>query len=137
MNFQTRHSFPASLAFVAKNWLPNLPPGFPVPPNLPKTKMVFNGIKLIIDCSTNDPDAEVTLLQRQNPVATAQNSMDVKGGRMTKRGQTFVIDTVNIKDSVTYECTASNAQTAEIVLVKGHLNVNLRKLISLLFFKPF
>lgn len=118
----------ASLAFVAKDWTPVFPPGVPVPPFLPKTRRVFKGIRTTIDCSTNDPDAEVTLLQKA-PGGTAQDSMSIKGSRMTKDagGQKFVIDPVKSEDAMTYECVASNAQTQELVQVKGQLLVNARK----------
>ena len=107
-----------------------MPPGVPVPPFLPKTKRVFKGVRITIDCSTNDPDAVVTLLQKSFG-GTAQDSMSAKGSRMTKdtSGQKFIIDPVKSEDARTYECVASNAQTEELVHVKGQLLVNVCKCI--------
>ena len=120
---------PASLAFVAKDWKVVFPPGVLEPPFAIKKKLVFKGIRLVIDCSTNDPDAKVSLLQKRRG-GTAQDSINAKGSRITKDagGQKFVIDPVKSEDAMDYECIASNEQTQEIVLQKGSLDVNACKL---------
>lgn len=89
--------------------------------------MVFKGVSVVINCTTNDPDAVVTLIQKSSGSATGQNALVAKGARMTQKGQAFVLNPVKSEDANTYECTASNALTTEIVLVKGQLSVNARE----------
>jgi len=91
--------------------------------------MVFRDhVSFLINCSTNDPTADVKLLQTQSQSQVLVDAMTVKGSRLTRNGQAFIIDKVKSEDGGKYQCVASNARDGEIELTLGLLIVNIRKL---------
>jgi len=91
--------------------------------------MVFRDhVSFLINCSTNDPTADVKLLQTQGQSQVLVDAMTVKSGRLTRNGQAFIIDKVKSEDGGKYQCVASNTRDGEIELTLGLLIVNIRKL---------
>jgi len=120
-----------TLEFIVKDWTISFPGGIQPPPNivLPKQKMVFRDhVSFLINCSTNDPTADVKLLQTQSQSQVLVDAMTVKGSRLTRNGQAFIIDKVKSEDGGKYQCVASNTRDGEIELTLGLLIVNIRKL---------
>ena len=93
------------------------------------------GQKVEIDCSTNDEDAEVSLLHKNHPIV-AFNKRQLKENKLSKRGQVFTLLNVDLNDGGIYACEANNqgsrmirwpAGTGYLILFRGKvIKLNIR-----------
>lgn len=65
------------------------------------------GQKVIIDCSTNDEDASVSLVQKNHPLG-AFTERKLKANKLSRKGQVFTLLNIDLKDAGLYACEASN-----------------------------
>lgn len=77
---------------------------------------------MIFNCTTNDPDAEVSLLKKVN--GKFQKVETSTGSRFVKENQTFTIEVLQLLDIGEYQCEASNQQNGEILKTLGQLSID-------------
>lgn len=91
----------------------------------------YLGQKILINCSTNDQDATVSLLYRRHPfVAFVKLKLEEK--KLLKKGQAFELLNVGLRDSGFYACEAKNEAndkirwppgTGYLILNEGEVNL--------------
>ena len=91
----------------------------------------YLGQTILINCSTNDQDATVSLLYRRHPfVAFVELELEEK--KLLKKGQAFELLNVGLRDSGFYACEAKNEAndkirwppgTGYLILNEGEVNL--------------
>ena len=65
------------------------------------------GKEVVIDCSTNDNEATVSLLRKPHPFAHSRE-LKPKANKLTKERQVFTVLNIDIGDAGIYSCAATN-----------------------------
>ena len=73
----------------------------------------YMGQKLVINCSTNDEDAVVSLLHKRHPFA-AFTERKPAANKLWKKGQVFSLLNLDLKDAGIYTCEARNRANVTI-----------------------
>jgi len=89
------------------------------------------GQKLVINCSTNDKDASVSLLHKRHPFE-AFTERKLKANKLWKKRQVFSLLNLDLRDAGIYTCEASNranetirwpAGTGYLMLSRGKVTI--------------
>lgn len=69
-----------------------------------ETKSAFLRYSVVLNCTTNDPSADVRLAKLSLP--DGQANLLSQGGRLTRKGPVFTIHNLIWKDAGRYKCVA-------------------------------
>ena len=87
----------------------------------------YLGHRVDIDCSTNHEGATVSLLRKSHPLA-AFTKRELEANKLSKKGQVFTLQNLDLRDAGIYACEASNQEsrvirwppgTGYLILIRG------------------
>jgi len=95
----------------------------------------YIGQRLVINCSTNDEDASVSLLHKRHPFA-AFSERKPSANKLWKKRQVFYLLKLDLRDAGIYTCEASNRanETIRWPAGTGYLMLSRGKVTMILIF---
>lgn len=92
----------------------------------------YIGQKLVINCSTNDEDALVSLRHKRHPFE-AFTERKPKANKLWKKRQVFLLLNLDLRDAGIYSCEASNGanETIRWPAGTGYLMLSRGKVITI------